>query len=137
MRFVFNPITGQLDLIVIDYTELENKPVLNDFLPGQTGQTGKFLQTDGTNATWATCVGATGATGATGLTGATGATGPQGIQGATGATGPEDVYIKKNKQLFDVDYTLAGDYNGSCVGVITIADEKTLTIEDDAVLVVL
>lgn len=49
----------------------------------------------------------------------------------------EDLYVKKNYQTFDIDYTLTGDYNGSCVGPITIADTKTLTIQDDAILVVL
>lgn len=81
---------------------------ISEVLPDQTAHGGHILYTDGSDPYW-----------------------------DDPSAGTEDLYVKKNKQTFDIDYTLNGDYNGSCVGPITIADTKTLTILDDAILVVL
>jgi hypothetical protein len=48
-----------------------------------------------------------------------------------------DAYVKRNKQIIDIDYTLNTGENGSVVGPITIADTKTLTIQDGCIFMIL
>jgi hypothetical protein len=57
--------------------------------------------------------------------------------GSDVVAGLEDMYIKRNKQTIDIDYTLLSGFNGVVVGPITVADGKTITISDGSTLLVL
>ena len=48
-----------------------------------------------------------------------------------------DLYIQRNKQESDTNYTLGPSENGLVVGPWTVANGKTFTITDGCVLVVL
>lgn len=137
MAFVFNPLTGGLD---IDNTTGATGP---QGLQGPSGATGPAGATGPTGPTGPTgaggadgvdgATGPTGPTGATGTTGvagptgatgsdgATGATGPQGTAGPTGATGPTgpavDTTITQNAQT--AAYTLVASDEHKHISITT------------------